>query len=190
MMRRPIRFLVTLALGLLVVPLTAEGQQTAKIARIGFLSPGSPALEMRRLEAFWQALRELGYVEGHHLALESRYAEGQYDRLPGLAAELVRLKVDIILTYAPPAIQAAKQATGTVPIVMMGHMPTPPAPDPFTTMTTAEHVAEAKKALDEWKPHKDPMMTKRVMRGDPLQCDVDCTRSGLRGRWSPAGGGG
>jgi hypothetical protein len=62
MMRRPIRFLVTLALGLLVVPLTAEGQQTAKIARIGFLSPGSPALEMRRLEAFWQALRELGYV--------------------------------------------------------------------------------------------------------------------------------
>ena len=120
MTRRTIGLLVTLALNLLVVPLTAEGQQTAKIARIGFLSPASPALEMRRLEAFWQALRALGYVEGHHLALELRYAEGQYDRLPGLAAELVRLKVDIILTYGPPAIQAAKQATGTVPIVMMG----------------------------------------------------------------------
>jgi putative ABC transport system substrate-binding protein len=122
MTRRIIRLLVTLAFGLLVALLTAQGQQTAKIARIGFLSPGSPALEMRRLEAFWQRLRELGYVEGHHLALESRYAEGQYDRLPGLAAELVRLKVDIILTYAQPAIQAAQHATGTIPIVMTGNI--------------------------------------------------------------------
>jgi putative tryptophan/tyrosine transport system substrate-binding protein len=122
MTRRIIGLLVTLAFGLLVALLTAQGQQTAKIARIGFLSPGSPALEMRRLEAFWQRLRELGYVEGHHLALESRYAEGQYDRLPGLAAELVRLKVDIILTYAQPAIQAAQHATGTIPIVMTGNI--------------------------------------------------------------------
>jgi putative ABC transport system substrate-binding protein len=122
MTRGIIGLLVTLVLGPVVVLLTAEGQQTATIARIGFLSPASPALEMRRLEAFWQRLRELGYVEGHHLALESRYAEGQYDRLPGLAAELVRLKVDIILTYAQPAIQAAQQATGTIPIVMTGNI--------------------------------------------------------------------
>jgi ABC-type uncharacterized transport system substrate-binding protein len=113
---------VLLVFGLLVAPLAAEAQQTAKVSRIGFLSPGSPDLETRRLGAFQQSLRELGYVEGHNIAIESRFAEGQYDRLPSLAAELVRLKVDVILTYAQPAIQAAKQATGTIPIVMTGNI--------------------------------------------------------------------
>jgi putative ABC transport system substrate-binding protein len=72
----------------------------------------------RRHGAFREGLRELGYVEGQNIVIESRWAEGNYDRLPGLAAELVSLKVDVIVTYAPPAIQAAKQATGAIPIVM------------------------------------------------------------------------
>ena len=87
--------------------------------RIGFLSPRSPS-DVGRLAAFRQGLRELGYVEGQNIAIESRWAEGEYGRLPGLAAELVRLKVDVIVTYAAPAIQAAKRATGTIPIVMAG----------------------------------------------------------------------
>ena len=114
-------FLCGLTLGTLAAPLAAEAQ-AGKIARIGFLSPGSasdPRMPLR-LGAFRQGLRELGYVEGQNIAIESRWAEGKYDRLPGLAAELVRLKVDVIVTYAPPAIQAAKQASGTIPIVMAG----------------------------------------------------------------------
>jgi putative ABC transport system substrate-binding protein len=122
MTRRTIGLLIILGLGLFMEPFAADAQQTAKVSRIGFLSPGSPDLETRRLGAFQQSLRELGYVEGHNIAIESRFAEGQYDRLPGLAAELVRLKVDVILTYAQPAIQAAKQATGTIPIVMTGNI--------------------------------------------------------------------
>ena len=69
-------------------------------------------------EAFRKGLRELGYVEGQNLKIESRWAEGHYDRLPGLAADLVRLKVDVIVTYGTPAAQAAKRVTGTIPIVM------------------------------------------------------------------------
>ncbi len=72
----------------------------------------------RFLQAFRQGLRELGYVEGQNIAIEFRWAEGKYDRLPGLAAELVRLKVNVIVASGPPAIQAAKQATETIPIVM------------------------------------------------------------------------
>jgi len=72
------------------------------------------------LGAFRQGLRELGYVEGQNIRIESRWAEGKYDRLPGLAAELVRLKIDVIITYSAPAIQAAKRATRTIPIVMGG----------------------------------------------------------------------
>jgi putative ABC transport system substrate-binding protein len=112
-------FIRTLAAGVLAVPLDAGAQQPGKVYRIGFLSPRSPS-DVGRLAAFRQSLRELGYVEGQNIVIESRWAEGEYDRLPGLAAELVRLKVDVIVTYAAPAIQAAKRATGTIPIVMAG----------------------------------------------------------------------
>ena len=111
---------VILTLALAAAPLCGDAQQAAKVARIGFLSPGSPSdsrLEPR-LGAFRAGLRELGYVESQNIAIEFRWADGKYERLPGLAAELVRLKVDMIVTYGPPAIQAAKEATGTIPIVM------------------------------------------------------------------------
>ncbi len=121
MRRRIARLIITtLALSLLTAPLPAAAQQPAKIHRIGFLSPSSPSDQrfQRYLEAFRQGLRELGYVEGQNIAIESRWAEGKYDRLPDLAAQLVRLKVDVIVASTTPAIQAAKPATGAIPIVM------------------------------------------------------------------------
>ena len=112
-------FIGTLASGLLAAPLAGEAQPAEKMYRIAFLSPTSPS-DAGRLAAFREGLRELSYVEGQNIAIESRWAEGNYDRLPGLAAELLRFKVDIIVTYGTPASQAAKRATGTIPIVMAG----------------------------------------------------------------------
>jgi putative ABC transport system substrate-binding protein len=115
-------FLGTVAGGLLTTPLDAGAQQSGKIYRIGFLAPGSSSdLRIRRFfEAFRNSLGELGYVEGKNITIESRWAAGKYDRLPGLAAELVRLKMDVLVTNAVPAIRAAKEATSTIPIVMAG----------------------------------------------------------------------
>jgi putative ABC transport system substrate-binding protein len=96
----------------------AEAQQPKKVARIGYLAGSTPDAQSARIEAFRQGLRELGYVEGKNIVIESRYAEGKLERLPALAAELVRLKVDVILTAGPPATRPAKEATVTIPIVM------------------------------------------------------------------------
>ncbi len=98
--------------------LSAEAQQPTKIPRIGYLSAASPSANSARIEAFRQGLRELGYVEGKNIVIEWRSAEGKLDRLPALAAELVRLKVDVIVTAGPTATRAAKEATSTIPIVM------------------------------------------------------------------------
>jgi putative tryptophan/tyrosine transport system substrate-binding protein len=109
---------VTLTLSLLAVPLAANAQPSAKVARIGYLSPmggaGSPSAE-----AFRQGLVELGYVEGHNIALAFRAAEGKDNLLPALAAELVQLPVDVIVAFSSAAAQAAKNTTTTVPIVMV-----------------------------------------------------------------------
>ncbi len=110
--------ILILALSILACPLSLEAQQPAKVVRIGFLFPATPAATSHLLETFGQGLRELGYVEGKNFILERRYAEGRVERLPDLAAELVRLKVDLIVAATTPAIQAAKQATRTIPIVM------------------------------------------------------------------------
>jgi len=98
-----------------------EAQQPKKVPRIGYLSSSDPATESTRAEAIRLALRKLGYIEGQNIAIEYRYAEGKVDRAPELAAELVRLKVDIIVAAGgAPLIQAAKNATKTIPIVMGG----------------------------------------------------------------------
>ena len=102
---------------MLAVGMIAEAQQPAKIPRIGYLSTDSPSTIAARIEAFRQGLHELGYVEGKTIGIEWRYAEGKVDRLPGLAAELVRLKVDVIVTSGPAATHAAKEATVTISIV-------------------------------------------------------------------------
>jgi putative tryptophan/tyrosine transport system substrate-binding protein len=93
--------------------------QPAKVVRIGFLGPTSAASNAGRMEALRAGLRDLGYLEGKNLVIESRWAEGKFDRLPELAAELVRLNVDVILTAGTPGIRAAKNATTTIPIVMV-----------------------------------------------------------------------
>jgi putative ABC transport system substrate-binding protein len=99
----------------------AEAQQPAKIPRIGYLSITDAATDSTRAERIRLALRELGYIEGQNIAIEYRYADGKNDRLPGLATELVRLKVDIIVAAAGEVtIRAAKNATKTIPIVMTG----------------------------------------------------------------------
>jgi putative ABC transport system substrate-binding protein len=97
---------------------SAEAQQATKISRIGFLSAPSPSAVSARAEAFRQGLRDLGYVEGKDIAIEYRYAEGKLDRFPVLAAELVRLKVDVIVTGTSAGTRSAKEATATIPIVM------------------------------------------------------------------------
>jgi putative tryptophan/tyrosine transport system substrate-binding protein len=98
----------------------AQAQQPKKVPRIGYLSNTDRAGESTRSEAIRRSLRELGYIEGQNIAIEYRYAEGKWDRLPELAAELVRLKVDIILAGVAPLALAAKNATKTIPIVMTG----------------------------------------------------------------------
>jgi putative tryptophan/tyrosine transport system substrate-binding protein len=99
---------------------SAEAQQPARIHRIGILSPSSGSVFSARVEAFRQRLRELGYVEGKNIFIEYRYAEGIPERVPDLAAELVGLKVDVIVTIGPVATLAAKKASGTIPIVFAG----------------------------------------------------------------------
>ena len=106
-----------LAASILISFLPVEAQQPKKVPRIGYLSNASAA-NSPRLEAFRQGLHELGYVEGKNIVIEYRYAEGKLNRLPALAAELVRLNVDIIVTGASSPTGAAKEATATIPIVM------------------------------------------------------------------------
>ena len=112
---------ILFAVVLLALGVTAEAQQPKKVHRIGYLSPFDPVAESTRSEATRLALREFGYIEGQNIAIEYRYAEGKRDRLPELAAELVRLNVDIILVSGGnPVVLAAKDATKTIPIVMAG----------------------------------------------------------------------
>ena len=96
----------------------AEPQQPTRISRIGFLGPGSSASYSTRVEAFRRGLRELGYIEGQNLTVQYRFADGSFERLPQLASELVRIKVDAILAGGQPAVHAAKQATTSIPIIM------------------------------------------------------------------------
>jgi len=110
-------FIAAVGAGLLAAPLVAGAQQAGRVHRIGYLTGGLSTDRPHLIEAFRQGLRELGWVEGQNIVIEYRYAEGRFDRLPDLAAELVRLKVDIIVAVATPASAAAKNATGTIPIV-------------------------------------------------------------------------
>ena len=111
--------IVILAISILVAPFTADAQQATKVYRIGRLMAGSlPSGPDQAVEDFRQGLRDLGYVEGQNLVIEERYAEGRAEQLPSLAAELVRLKVDVIVAGGTAAIRAAQHASRTLPIVM------------------------------------------------------------------------
>jgi putative ABC transport system substrate-binding protein len=106
-----------LLLTLLVSPLIAEAQLAGRLPRVGYLSPASAGAVGHII--FRQSLRDLGYVEGQNIAFEERFADGYSDRLPALAAELIRQGVDIIVAASPPAIRAAKDASRSIPIVMI-----------------------------------------------------------------------
>jgi putative tryptophan/tyrosine transport system substrate-binding protein len=111
--------IVTLILSLLAAPLATEAQPLEKVPRVGYLSDDSGSLRFTAFEPLAKGLRELGYLEGRHIVFEPRYAEGKIDVLPGLAAELVHSKVDVIVAYGTPAAQAAQHATRTIPIVAL-----------------------------------------------------------------------
>jgi putative tryptophan/tyrosine transport system substrate-binding protein len=121
MTRLLIGFLVTLTLSLLVAPLAAEAPPATHMSRIGWLSPGVPRPDHDPpVDAFRQGLREFGYVEGQHLVMMYRGAEGRIEQLPALAAELVQLQVDVIVTLGENAVtRTAQTVTRTIPIVMV-----------------------------------------------------------------------
>jgi putative ABC transport system substrate-binding protein len=112
------RLAAVVAVLLVGATLAADAQQPGKVRRIGYLDQGSSARNRPYLEAFRQGLHDLGWVEGQNLVIEARFAEGKTDQLPMLAAELVRLKMDVIVTWTTPAALAAKRATTAIPIVI------------------------------------------------------------------------
>jgi putative ABC transport system substrate-binding protein len=141
-----VRRIVTLALSLLLAPLTADAQQARKIPLVGVLTSYSPE-ESHPAYALREGLRGLGYVEGQNITIEWRWARGSPERFPDLAAELVRLNVDVIVAPNNPAVQATQRATRTIPIVMV--LPTDPVglgfvaslarPGGNTTGLTSQH---------------------------------------------------
>jgi len=116
MRRKP--FLLSICALLLALSLSAEAQQPKKIPRIGYLSASSASEASTRTEAFRHGMRDLGYIDGTNLIIEFRYADGKFDRLPALAADLVRLNVDAIVTAGPSVTGPTKKATAAIPIVM------------------------------------------------------------------------
>ncbi len=112
--------ILAVVLSTVVAPLAVNAQRPEKLYRIGVLERTSPAINAANLDGFRQGLGQLGYVEGRHFVIEYRSADGRDERFPGLAAELVQLKVDLILTRGTPAALAAKKATQTIPVVMTG----------------------------------------------------------------------
>jgi putative ABC transport system substrate-binding protein len=112
-------FVASVTGGLLSAPLAAGAQPARKVHRIGFLGNSTAALEANLVQPFRDGLRELGYVEGRDVAIEYRWAEGQYERFPALVAELIALKVEVLVTAGTPAALAVKRATTTIPLVMV-----------------------------------------------------------------------
>ena len=110
-------FITLLGGGAAAWPLAARAQQGAKLPTIGFLGPSTPAVASQWVAAFVQRLRQLGWIEGRTVSIEYRWAEGRYERFAEIAAEFVRLKVDVIVTAATAPVVAAKQATSVIPIV-------------------------------------------------------------------------
>jgi ABC-type uncharacterized transport system substrate-binding protein len=115
---RLIGLAVLLVVSTLLVPLAGDAQETGKVWRIGFLSPYSAEYDKSWRAALQQGLRDLGYVVGKNIVIEQRRADGRFDRFPELAAELVRLELDVFLAHSVAAVNAAKKASSTVPIVM------------------------------------------------------------------------
>ena len=140
------RFLLTSLAGVVAVPCAAEAQQAGKIWRIGYLTVPSREAAQDVANAFHRGLRDLGWIEGQNVVVDSRFADGDVDRLPDLAAELVRLRADVIVAGALPAVTAAKNATRGTPIVMFL------AVDPVGAGLVANSLARAGTSRDSRSP--------------------------------------
>ena len=116
--RGSILLILITAAAVLGSPHSRSAEPAQKVVRVGFVSPQSPDTALGGINAFWDRLRELGYVEGHDLVVEARWAENRYDQLPALMTEVLGRKVDVLVTYTTPAAVAAKNATSTIPIVV------------------------------------------------------------------------
>jgi len=114
------REFITLLGGAAAWPLAARAQQPARLPTIGYVGANTPSVESQRIDVFVQRLRELGWIEGRTIAIEVRWAEGRNERFAEIAAEFIRLKVDVIVTVGTPAVVTAKQATSVIPIVFAG----------------------------------------------------------------------
>jgi putative ABC transport system substrate-binding protein len=150
-------FIVSVALGMLAAPLLAASQVPPKVVRIGYLGVGGRTPDGAPPGSLREGLRDLGYVEGQTVAYEARFAEGKLERLPGMAAELVRVPVDVIVATGGPATAAASQATSTIPIVMapaagdavaLGWIASLPRPGGNVTGLTDESVQLSAKRLE------------------------------------------
>ena len=117
-MKRQIALLLLIVLMLVTYCLPADAQQPKKVHKVGYLTNDSVAVDMPRRNAFRQGLRDLGYIEGQNIVIEYRVGEGHIEKLPELVADLLRLKVDVIFAFTTTAVQAAKNATKEIPIVM------------------------------------------------------------------------
>jgi len=114
------KLIFAMGAGALATPLCSFAQQQGKIWRVGFLTAYSSSAETPAFDSFRQAMRELGYDNGRNIAYETRWAEGELERLPGMAEDLVKFKPDVMLVANTPSVIAAKKATTTIPIVMVG----------------------------------------------------------------------
>jgi putative ABC transport system substrate-binding protein len=168
-------FALVLALGILALPLSAYAQAQGKVWRIGFLVPQSRQASVGLYYGeFLRRMRDLGYAEGKDFILEWRFADGQYERLPGLAAELVQLKVDVLIAAGSPAIRAAQQATTSIPIVFpttgdpvgSGFVKSLARPGGNITGVSNENAAVSAKLLELLKEVK-PRLARVALLGNP-----------------------
>lgn len=145
-----------------MLPLAARAQQAGKVWRIGFISGASRATVSEILDGFPQGMRELGYAEGKDFTIEWRFADGIYERFPGIAAELVRLKVDVIVLGTPAAVRPVQQATATIPIVM-GYS-TDPVGNGFVTNLARPggHITGLASSLDDVIPKQMELLATAV----------------------------
>jgi ABC-type uncharacterized transport system substrate-binding protein len=194
------RMPMKIGLGMALALLLAESQ-TVKVHRIAFLGLSSPADYATSLEAFRQGLRDLGYEEGRNISIEYRWAAGRDDRLPVLAAELVRLNPDVLVTHAAPGIRAAQQATSTIPIIMgavgdpvrLGFVKSLAKPGGNTTGVSSQLFVLAAKRLDLLKEtvpnlRQVAVLSNLTRTGDPAaregvrEMEVAAPKLGLRVR--------
>jgi putative ABC transport system substrate-binding protein len=185
-------FLKAVTGGLLAVPLAVGAQQTRKVYRVGFVWD-SPTVWPHALDAFRQGLRDLGWIEGQNIVIEYRWAEGRFERLPGLMEELVRLKVDLIVAPTSIYTGAAKRATSTIPIVFVSHadpigsghvssLARPGANATGLTIIMSETMAKSLELLKATIPG----LTRVAVIWDPRHALTRTGLEGRRGRWPDA----